>query len=168
MKKILFIAVTAFFFSCSNDSGFESKIDTLNLSDVTSKRLPCPPGTSESWSYDFDYVALHRASTDCTSRFSFCIHGEWVRDCLPYFNGKVSNYDAVTNKVSVVAVVLDDNRLELHFPIEIMSLPTFSKNDFDTFGFDSDYKIDDEVIIKTGEYLPKYTKEEIIVTVDLL
>lgn len=172
MKKILFIAVAAIFFSCNDDSSSESSLNSskdIETSDVYSKRLPCPPGTIASYSYDFDYIALHRGSTGCTSGFSFCIAGHWVRDCVPNPIGKLSNYDPIREKVSVVGILSENSdQMTLHFPLEIKSLPTFTAKDFVTFGFDSDYTLDGDTTIKAGEYIPSYTKDEIIVTVKLL
>lgn len=172
MKKILFIAVTAFFFSCSNDSSSESSVNSLNninMSNVYSRKAPCPPGTIASWSYDFDGISFHRPSTGCSSGFSICIKGSWVRDCILNPNAKLSNYDSTTEKTTVVGVLSNDNQnLTLHFPIEIKSLPTFSTEDFNTFVFESNYALDESTTIKAGKYVPYYTKDEIIITVELL
>lgn len=173
-KTILLVALAMLYFSCSQESNIEIPLKSKEFSTAQPllrlpPKEPCPPGTFETWSYDFDYIALHRASTGCASRFSICVSGHWVRDCAPNFPGKLSGYDPITEKVSVVGVLSSDkDSMELHFPIELKSLPTFTNDDFDTFGFDSDYALDEKITIKAGEYVPFYTKNEIIVTVKLL
>ncbi|HSD13059.1 MAG TPA: hypothetical protein VLB74_00270, partial [Flavobacterium sp.] len=119
-------------------------------------------------SYEFDGFKFHRASTGCASRFSICSDGHWTVTCI---NGssKLSGYNSLTGKVLVTGVLSKDQEsMTLHFPIETMTSPTFKEEDFETFGFDEDYKMYDGITIKAGEYVPTYTTEEIIVKVTLL
>ena len=172
-NKIMVFLCSLLFISCSEE--FESSKQDLNKNAVNqvsvSRRLaqePCPLGTHPVLSYEFDGIRLHRASADCERRFSICSGGHWEVNCVEdrYL---LSRYDSKSDRALVSGVLKNNGQsLELHFPIGLISSPTFEIKDFETFGFDDDFKIYEGVTIKAGEYIPSYTKDEIIVEVALL
>lgn len=174
MRKILFLLLcTGFCLSCSED--FDSKKEYSGLSsenNLKNSKLPsqepCLVGTHPVLSYEFDGIRLHRASTGCESRFSICSDGHWEVNCIDDRDA-LSKYNPNTDRVLVSGVLINNQEnLELHFPIELMSSPTFETEDFETFGFDEDYKVYEGITIKAGEYIPTYKNDEIMVKVDLL
>jgi hypothetical protein len=70
-------------------------------------------------------------------------------------------------KMYTFSVLKDGNTAILRFPIEIKSLSHFKGESFSNFGFDDDYKLTKDFIIAKGEYSPKFTDQEITVTVNL-
>ena len=130
--------------------------------------VPCEIGEHPVLSFEFTTIRLHRFSTDCKKRFSICFDGVWIFDCAPNSRSKLSNYIEERDLVLVVAEISEDGKTAtLHFPIELKKSPEFTADDFKNFGFDENYSLTKDFVIEKGEYIPIFTKEEILVKVDL-
>ena len=130
--------------------------------------VPCEIGEHPVISFEFNTIKLHRASAGCKKRFSICSDGTWTVDCVPDSQSKLSNYNDERDDVLVVAEISKDGKTAtLHFPIELKKSLQFTTEDFKNFGFDENYSLTKDFVIEKGEYIPTFTKEEILVKVNL-
>src|SRR6478672_8483780 len=96
---------------------------------INAQKLPqlCPFGQHPVFSYEFNCLRLHRASTHCTSKFSICSDGNWSMECVGNEKAKLSNYDGEKGTAVVVAEIFSEAKTAtLHFPIGIKSSPEFA------------------------------------------
>lgn len=130
--------------------------------------VSCEVGQHAVISFEFNTIKLHRGSTDCKKRFSICFDGTWIVDCVPNSQSKLSSYNEEKNTTFVVAEISQDGKTAtLHFPIELKKLSQYKPEDFNNFGFDEDYRLSKDFVIAKGEYVPTFTKEEILVKANL-
>ena len=130
--------------------------------------IKCDVGQHAVISFEFNCMKLHRASTGCERRFSICSDGDWLIDCVDNNLSKLSSFNPKDNKALVVGEVsVDGKSITLHFPIALKNASHFVADDFKNFGFDEDYTISEDLILSKGEYIPTFTKDEILVKVNL-
>ncbi len=168
--KKLFLGLLAttliLFFSCDSDSNqTEDTQNVKNNTNLTSRLAagPCPKGTFEVWSYEFESFHFHRPVKNCESGFWFCTKGGgWTVDCVTNPNAK----SQITNNGTLVLAVVDREKeiISFHFPIELIGKDGNKFSDFETFNVDEELKFGDLTLIK-GDYPSTFTNDEIIINV---
>jgi hypothetical protein len=123
------------------------------------KNYPC-----STFTYEIDKFNFHRPKFDCLKGFWICIQGHWelkIDNC----NGNRASYNEESGIVTVYAQQVDDKKLEIHYPLELLNF--YSKEDISELNADEDYEIYPELTIKSGEYRVNINSEDITVIVDL-
>lgn len=135
---------------------------------IVEKRLQtdCPEGQSAVLEYSFDEFRFHRPAKDCESGFWFCTKGGsgWHIECRPNAGLTASIVGTTAN---VWAKEVDD-KMEIHFPLELKNTEGYTAEDLSTFNVDEEYTIYEGITLKPGDYPVTETDTELVVIVDLM
>ncbi|KAF2514501.1 hypothetical protein E0W68_13590 [Flavobacterium salilacus subsp. salilacus] len=163
MKKLFYLFFLSFvLFSCSNEDNSEV-VEQIAIADdnYQMKNGPCPPGTSGVLVHKFNYIRLHRPSTDCMRGFSVCSDGMWLIECWDMSDERFPvlvaeaplDMDWQAKSAQVVAVPDIENKLiDFYISKEIENAEGFETEDFDVFAVEEDWEISEDITVKAGEY----------------
>lgn len=128
---------------------------------------PAPPGQHWELHYKYNGFNFHRPKYGCEKGFWFCfLEGDWEWELHPDNAYSSAFVDGTSS--NLVGFPLSNNKLALHFPIEIKTLCNYNQGDLDFLNVDDEMIVSSEgKVIALGNYPVTETENELIVTVDI-
>lgn len=166
MKRIFLLISVLAFISCSNAD--DSSINVESLSNTENTEEVIPKSTFDHFGIDINIELLKRpssGSTNCRTGFGFCV--TIVIILRAQQESDVPTYNQLEEEVFFVAKLVDEDKLELHFPPEIIGSPYHNDTDFLFFEVPEDAHFGDVRFLE-GSY-PLYENEngDFVYTIDV-
>lgn len=160
---ILVASASIALFSCNKES-IDTKVEE-NLTTLGGPPYNAPPGYNWSLHYSYNDFNFHRPRFNCEHGFWFCfIDGYWHWEITPSW--PVSTISGTT--AHIWGKYLGNNKFEIHFPIALKTQVGYSSNELLNFSVDDTMYLENNTILKFGDYNTNETTTEIIAVVDIL